>query len=84
MHTLWIIGVVISQGGIELGWMAEGIFNTEVEAASMAQDGEFIICVKVGERLPEKATEAIKLYYPKQECWEESKLYKLRIGAING
>lgn len=84
MDTLWIIGVSITLGNAELGWMAEGVFNTEAEAADAAHDDEFIICVKVGERLPEHATDAIKLYWPKKERWEESNLYKLRNGATNG
>lgn len=83
-NTLWIVGAPIMQGDTELGWMAEGLFNTESEAVSAAQESEFIICVKVGERFPEQATDAIKLYFPKKERWEDSKLYKMRTGEING
>lgn len=83
-NTLWIVGLLIMQGDTELGWMAEGLFNTEPEAAAAAQDNEFIICVKVGERFPEQAADAIKLYFPKKERWEDSKLYKMRTGAIDG
>ena len=58
--------------------MAEGVFLTETEAIEHCLYDEFIVESKVGERFPENAVDAIKMYWPLQETWEESTLYKLR------
>jgi hypothetical protein len=75
---IWLVGILILFDGQELGWMAEGVFLTEDEAAEAARPEEFIVCVKVGERLPVDVKDAIKFYWPKKEKWEESALFKLR------
>ncbi|MGE4544196.1 MAG: hypothetical protein AB7D06_08805 [Pedobacter sp.] len=75
---IWFVGKPIVVDGEELGWMPEGAFETEEEAAKVATDAEFIVLAEVGGRFPEKATDAEKLYYPKLERWEDSALYKMR------
>jgi hypothetical protein len=79
---LWIVGICLVRNGQEIGWMAEGAFLTESEAAAAAKNNEFIVCVKTGERFPQSVDDAIKLYWPKQETWEQSKLYIQRHGSI--
>jgi hypothetical protein len=70
---MWIVGKEIAGG-----WMPDALFETEHEAAEAATDGEFIACVAVGERFPAEAVDAIKLYWPRQETWEQSALFRMR------
>lgn len=70
---LWFVGLPLGNG-----WMVEGAFLTEDEAARAAKEGEFIVLAEVGERFPTQATQAKKAYYPRQETWEQSALYKLK------
>ena len=81
--NIWMIGKpIIGIDGKELGWSAEGCFLEEQAAAYAAKDDEFIVLAKIGERFPSEALDAIKIYYPKQETWETSALYKMR--STNG
>ena len=75
---VWFVGVSLMCDGDEIGWMPEGVYSNEAEAAANANDGEFIAVADIGKRLPSKATDCRKLYYPQMETWEESKLYKIR------
>lgn len=76
--AIWFVGVTIEQDDVELGWMPEGVYATEEEAAEAAREHEFVLMARVGERLPEKAEDAEKIYWPRQEAWEESALYKIQ------
>lgn len=73
---MWIIGKVI-----EDNWMAEGMYEKEQDAIDNCSKGEFIVLVDVNNRFPESVIDAKKLYFPNEEKWEESKLYKLRLGS---
>lgn len=84
VRKVWIVGLLLMADGVEVGWMAEGVYETEQQAIFAARECEFIILVKVGERLPTKAIDAEKLYYPKMETWEESTLYKMRANCNTG
>lgn len=75
---VWFVGVPLMCDNEEIGWMPEGIYVDEAEAVANAKDGEFIVVGEIGERLPVKATDARKFYYPTVETWEESKMYKMR------
>jgi hypothetical protein len=81
-NRLWVIGKPIVDDQ-ELGWELQGVFYSEEQAAANAFENEFIAEVSVGERLPDEAKDAIKLYYPKHETWETSVLYKMRNGGLN-
>ena len=74
----WIVGKPLIVDGTEIGWMPEGIFETEDEAADVATSEEFIALITVGGRLPKEATDAEIIYYPKLETWENSAVYKMR------
>jgi hypothetical protein len=76
MREVWIVGTKV-----EGGWMAEGVYLTEKEAADAAQAHEFIALVDVGSRIPTEATDARALYWPKRETWHQSKLYRMRASA---
>ena len=76
---IWVIGQALMINGTTAGWMLEGVFMTEAEAvAAVISEDEFVAVVAVGERLPERAMDAEKLYWPKLETWETSELFKLR------
>lgn len=75
-QKLWIVGKTLHVNGREIGWMPEGIYKTEEQAANAASEDEFIAIFEIGKRLPKYATDAEKLYFPKLEIWEDSKLYK--------
>ncbi len=75
MSDVWLVGKVLMVYGEEKGWMPEGVYATEAEAAEAAREDEFIAVAAVGERLPANAFDARKLYYPKRERWENSKMY---------
>ena len=70
---LWFIGTALDDGR----WMVEGAFITEAEAAKAAKHDEFILLAELG-RLPAVATDAKKIYWPKQEEWEQSVLFRMR------
>lgn len=74
---LWFIGTPIDG----TRWMVECVFDNEDDAAANVKDGEFIVRVSPNMRLPVSVLDAEKLYYPKNETWEESALYKLRNGG---
>ena len=71
-QELWLVGSL--QNG---AWQCEGVFATESSAAEAAEPGEFIILVDLG-KLPKDALDAKKLYWPHEETWLTSNLYKLR------
>jgi hypothetical protein len=70
---IWFVGTVID----EKRWMVEGAFLSEKEAKTAAKFNEFILLAELG-RLPVNATDAKKIYWPHQETWEQSALYKRR------
>ena len=74
---IWFVGTAMDDGR----WMPEGAFITESEAADAAKDSEFILLANVGERFPSRAEDAKKIYWPKQETWEQSTLYRTRHNA---
>jgi hypothetical protein len=79
--SVFVLGVGIYDSADpdkDVGWMTEGIYSTESEAIADAKDGEFLIEIELGRHCPAVATDAIKMYWPKHETWETSKLYKLR------
>lgn len=71
---LWIIGKVFP--GHDDG-KCDAIFLTEGEAVAACEPGEFVALVEVGQRFPDKAADAKRLYFP-PETWEQSKLYAMR------
>lgn len=75
---IWIIGKLLKVNNKEIGWTAEGVYQTEDKAKIYCKENEFIVLSSINERLPEKAINARKLYYPRIETWEESKLYKIQ------
>lgn len=75
---IWFVGKELIINNKEIGWMPEACYKTEQEAQEAAHCDEFIVVGTIGERLPEKAIDACKLYYPKKEKWEDSKLYKIK------
>jgi hypothetical protein len=72
-QTYWMIGVLLDDSN----WMAEGLFLSELGAASACRVDQFIVEVELG-MFPKTALDAIKLYWPKKETWETSTLYKHR------
>ena len=74
METMWLIGISTSEDT----WMCEGVFKSERAARSFCKKDEFIVEVNIGERLPQRAEDALKLYYPHLEEWKTSKLYKIK------
>lgn len=82
-NLLWVIGRLILDEGVQIGWEAQGIFNTKQAAQDAAQNNEFIACVKMDERFPDNAVDAIEFFYPKHEAWETSELFKKRHGGLN-
>jgi hypothetical protein len=74
---VWLIGRITLYDS----WMCEGVFLNEKDAMKYCKHGEFIILVDINERLPEQATQAIKMYWPNEETWEQSTLYRIRNNA---
>lgn len=71
---IWAVGTVLD----ERNWMAEALYWDEGSAAAAAAPGQFIVLVPIGAPFPAEATDAEKLYYPNEETWEESALYRMR------
>lgn len=70
-EELWCIGTLVDHDR----WMVEGITKTEEEAITLVkEEDEFIVLVDLG-RFPVKAKDAKRLYWPKRETWEQSKLF---------
>lgn len=72
---IWVVGKLIVGG-----WMAEGLYLSEIDAINAADSDEFIALVETGRPIPSEATDAKRLYWPGRETWEESKLYQMRLG----
>ena len=62
---VWLVGVLSFNS-----WMCEGVFLSEPEAIENCKHDEFIVLVKVGERLPQDVREAACIYWPQQETKE--------------
>ena len=71
---IWAVGTVLDQQN----WMAESLHWDEVAAAKAAKPGQFIVLCPIGEDFPAEAADAEKLYYPNEERWEESALFRMR------
>ena len=69
---LWFVGTAID----EEGWMVDGCYFLEAQAASAAKSGQFIVLGEVGGMFPANILDAEKAYYPNEETWENSILYK--------
>lgn len=59
-------------------WMVEGVFDNEGDAKASCPNNHFIIKAKVNQMMPFQAVDALALYFPNEEKWEESKLYKIK------
>ena len=55
-----------------------GAARREKRAAKAAKPGQFIVLCPIGMDFPAEATEAEKLYYPNEEQWEQSTLFRMR------
>lgn len=64
--------------------MAESLHWNESEAAQAAKAGQFIVLCPIGEPFPAEATEAEKLYFPNEESWEQSALFRMRSAPSPG
>jgi len=71
---IWAVGTVVD----EKNWMAESLHWDEADAAKFAKPGQFIVLCPIGENFPTEAAAAEKLYYPNEECWEDSALFRMR------
>ena len=71
--NLFIIGKECKEG-----WSTQGVFTTEQNAIDACIPECFLIEVEADKKIPAKAEEAIKLYWPCDEKWEESNLYLMR------
>ena len=76
-QELWLVGSLESNDT----WQCEGVYSSESEARLAAKFDEVIILVDYG-AIPANALDAKKLYWPNQETWLTSNLYKLR--NLNG
>lgn len=76
MKTLWLVSEVIKQSADEIP--IGGIYTSEEKAIAACRKNEFIMEFEVNKRLPANVENCIKVYYPKLEKWEDSKLYKLQ------
>jgi hypothetical protein len=73
---IWVVATIL-----ENTWMCEGLYWTEKEAVAAAKPGQAIILTTVGTPFPKRAVDAEKLYFPNEETWKESKLFKIRSEA---
>lgn len=73
-ERIWAVGTPFGDDH----WMAESLHWSEAAAAEAAQAGQFIALCPIGKPFPERAVDAEKLYYPREETWEESALYRLQ------
>lgn len=71
---IWAVGTVID----EKNWMAESLHWDEAGAARAAKPGQFIVLCPIGEDFPSEALDAEKLYYPNEERWKDSALFRMR------
>lgn len=70
---LWLVGYATSEG-----WVPCGFFWEESDAAEAAEPDEFIALVKIGKLFPDQISDAVKVYFPHRETWEESEVYRSR------
>ena len=73
--TIWLIGESVGDGR----WMVEGIYQEEADAVENAAQNQFIVESYVNEQVPADANQALKMYWPKKERWEDSALYQYRL-----
>ena len=74
VQKVWIVFRVMSSGGAH----TNGVFLTEESAVKHADKDEGIALVEVGKRLPFELSDCEKCYFPHQERWEQSVLFKLQ------
>lgn len=71
---IWLVGTPLQDGR----WMIEAASELESDAVKLAKEGEFIVLVDTEGRFPANAMDAEKIYFPCEETWETSFVYKAR------
>jgi hypothetical protein len=71
---IWAVGSLVG----DVAWMAESLHWSEHDAAASAKSGQFIVLCPIGVDFPDQAMDAEKLYFPNEEKWTESALFRIR------